>query len=259
MIIDDSTPIDATLHPGMSRGYVPRDYSQYPADMFAPPTDIPLIPRSEWDARIDEQEATQSSLEHVWRRTGEPPLDQNGKGYCWAHSTTSAVMLDRMKANQPRVRLSAFAVACKIKNFRDEGAWCGLSAQFARETGIPSVAAWPEKSMERGNDNAATWADAARHKITLDWVDLTRQPYDQNLTFDQLATCLLQGIPCPVDFNWWSHSVCAVRLVRVEAGSYGIRILNSWTAQWGDGGFATLRGNKATPDGALAVRATTPT
>lgn len=256
MLIDDSTPADVLFPPDMGRGLVPRDYATDPPEMFAPPSEIPLIPRSEWDARIDEQERTQSSLEHVWRRSGERHLDQNGQGFCWSYSTAHAIMLSRMANNQPRARLSAHAVACKIKGFRDEGGWCGLSAKFARETGYPTVDVWPEQSMSRAHDNAATWENAALHKVTEDFVDLTaRHYYYQNLTFDQVASCLLLNLPCPTDWNFWHHSVCAVRLVRVEAGSYAIRILNQWKG-WGDDGFATLRGK--TPDSALCIRVTTP-
>lgn len=261
LIIDDGADPDLLFPKAHARGLVPRDYSQYPAGMFAPPSEMRRIPRSEWDARIDEQERLGSSLEHVRMTAANgsmmPALDQNGQGFCWAYSTGATVMLSRAAANQPHVRLSPHGVACKIKGFRDEGGWCGLSAKFARETGYPSVAAWPEKSMSRANDNPATWADAARHKVTEDWVDLTRSVYDQNLTFDQVATCLLTGVPVAVDFNWWSHSVCAIRLVRVEAGSYGLKILNSWTDSWGDRGTGVLRGSRAVPDGAIATRVTT--
>ncbi len=177
-------------------------------------------------------------------------------GNCWSHSTTSCVMLLRALNNQPYVRLSAYAIACMIKNFRDEGGWCGLSAKFWREKGCPSSQFWPERSVSRNNDNPATWANAALHKISEEWTDLTQQVYDQNLTFDQVATCLLLGIPCALDFNWWSHSVCGMDLVEVEPGSFGIRIWNSWGDNWEDRGMGILRGNKAIPNGAVALRVT---
>lgn len=235
-------------------GYVPRDYATYPPEMFDPPRDLQLIPRSEWSARLKEQERLKARLSDL--RGDMASLDQNGRGYCWSHSTTSAVMLLRAINNQPYIRLSAYAIACKIKNFRDEGGWCGLSAKFWKEQGCPSAQFWPEKSTSRSNDNPTTWANAAKHKITEDWVDLTRDVYDQNLTFDQVATCLLSGIPCAVDFNWWSHSVCALDLVEVESGSFGLRIWNSWGDNWEDRGMGILRGSKAIPDGAVALRVT---
>jgi C1A family cysteine protease len=258
MLIDDDTPEAVTHDPAFTRGLVPRDLATDPPGMFAPPSEIPLIPRSEWDARIAEQEAQESSLEHLWKRSGQAVLDQNGQGYCWAYSTGAAIMAARMAANLPTVRLSPHAVACKIKGFRDEGGWCGLSAKFAREQGYPTTAAWPEKSMSRLHDTAATWANAAKHKVTEDWVDLAAgHYYYQNLTFDQVATCLLLNRPCPVDFNWWGHSVVSLRLVRVEAGSYGLRGPNSWSPAWGDNGWFTLRGSKAIPNSALCVRSVT--
>lgn len=263
-VIDHATPNDLIYAPVIdgqvkAHGLVKRDYSIYPKQMFAPPTDIPLIPRSEWDARIDEQEERQSSLEHI-RLAGMngqmiPSLDQNGQGFCWAYSTTMAVMLLRAMNNQPYIRLSAHAIGCKVKNFRDEGGWCGLSAKFQKEVGCPSVQHWQEKSMSRSNDKPETWANAALHKVTEDWVDLTRDVYDQNLTVDQLATCLLSNIPCAIDYDEWGHSICALRWSRIERGSYGPKIINSWTDQWGDRGMGVIQ-RGWTVDGAVGLRVT---
>jgi hypothetical protein len=264
-IIDDETApklVDLLNPPGFGHGYDPLQKAANPMPMLAPPDQIKLIPRGEWSERIKERKRQKATGRDLKARMNggkkHVSLDQNGQGYCWAYSTGAAVMLTRMAANLPVVRVSPHAVACKIKGFRDEGGWCGLSAKFAREVGYPSVDVWPEKSMSRQNDRPETWADAAKHKIEEDWVDLAAGHfYYQNLTFDQVATCVLLNRACPVDFNWWQHSVCAVGLVRVEPGSYGLRILNSWSENWGEQGFATLRGNKATPNSALCVRTVT--
>jgi hypothetical protein len=258
-VIDDSTSPDVLFDPRQARGLVPRDYTAYPPEMFAPPSELPLIPRSEWDARIEEQERLGSSLEHL-RATmagGQwfASLDQNPQGYCWAYSTTATVMFARAVSNQPFVELQAHGIACKLMDFADRGGWCGLSAKFAREVGIPSKSVWPDANrMSRTNDRPEAWANAAQYRITEDWVDLTRPVWGQNLTFDQVATCLLTNVPVALDFNWWGHSVCGIRLVRVEAGSYGIKILNSWSDAWGDRGMGVLRGPRAIPDGAIATR-----
>lgn len=76
---------DAVNPMGKASGLIPRDYCKYPLAMFAPPSSIVTIPVSEWDARYDEQEATESSLEHLFLRGGKPAfvnLDQNGDGDC---------------------------------------------------------------------------------------------------------------------------------------------------------------------------------
>lgn len=236
-------------------GLVERDYAKYPPEMFDPPSDLKTIPQSEWGDRSKEQEKQQARLSDLCTWTS---LDQNGQGYCWCYSTTLAVMIIRAIMGQPHVRLSAHGLAWKIKNGRDEGGWCGLSGKGHRDLGCPSVVFWPEKSMSGQHDKPETWANAALHKVTEEWVDLTRNVYDQNLTFAQVATCLLSGIPVAVDFNWWSHSVCACDLVEVEPGSFGLRIRNSWTDSWGDRGFGILRGSKSIPNGALAIRVSRP-
>ena len=269
MLIDDSTPADVVYDPRFTRGAVPRDFAAQPADTFAAmPAEMPLIPRSEWSARCREQAERRARLSDV-RNAGDggrpiPSLDQNYGdgvrwGYCWAHSVVHTAMLARAVANQPYVPLSAFSVAATIKKGANQGGWCGLAAQFCRDRGIASQAKWPQKDDRyRVYDRPDVWEDAARHKVTEDWVDLTRNLWEQNLTFDQLATCLLSGVPCAVDFNWWGHSVCALDLVEVEAGSFGIRIWNSWADSWGENGTGVLRGSRAIPDGAVATRCTTP-
>ena len=253
MIIDDDTPIEEHSPDGVVKGYVERDYSKHPREMFAAPTEISLIPEHEWEAIIKQQEEEQSSLEHIWLRSGQQHLDQNGQGFCWAYSVAHTIMMARARDNQSPVRLSAHGVACKIKGFRDEGGWCGLSADFARKNGYPTVEEWKEKSMSRQYDTPETWDKAKKFRITEDYVDLTRDVWGQNLTFNQVITCLLRNIPCALDFNWWGHSVCGVRAVIVERGQVGIRILNSWYG-WGEQGFGTLVGSRSIPNGAVATR-----
>jgi hypothetical protein len=244
-----------------SHGLVPRDYAHYPREMFAPPSEIKVPPKADWPGIIKGKTSQKSWLTNV-RDTADggkpvPSLDQDGVGYCWAHSSTHATMLSRMARNDPYVPLSAFMVAAIIKGGADEGGWCGLSAKFIRETGVCSQALWPQGQRNvRQYDKPEARANAALHKITGDWVDLTRDVYDQNLAFDQVAALLFDDCPCPVDFNWWSHSVCAVEVVEVESGSFGLKILNSWSDSWGERGCGILQGRKSIPDGALGVRLT---
>lgn len=257
---------EAALHPdGVTYGLVPRDYSQDPETLFAPPSDMTLIPESEWDARFDEQERLKSSLEHIYLSgpNGQPRfvcLEQNGHGYCWAYSTGHAIMLDRLRRNLPLVRLNPHATAAIIKRGRDEGGWCGLSAKFGREHGYAvegtGPGQWPLHSRDLRFDTPQLRAEMAKYKIDEDWVDLTRQVYDQNLTRAQIATCGFLNIPGPRDYQWWGHSVCGVRWVRIERGSWGQLILNSWKG-WGRYGLGVLRGDKSLTMGALAIRSTT--
>jgi len=262
-ILETDLPATNLSHPpGATFGMVPRDYSVDPEMMFAQPDQMVLIPESEWDARFDEQEATQSSLEHIYLSgpNGTPKfinLDQGNNGFCWSYSTAHSIMMDRLKQNLPVIRLSGAATAAIIKGGRNEGGWCGLSAKWARENGYAiegtGPGEWPAQSRNLKYDTPQLRAAMSLHKVEEEWTDLTKQVYDQNLTRAQCATCGFNNIPGPRDYNFWSHSVCGIRWVRIERGSWGQLILNSWL-NWGRYGLAVLRGSQAICNGGLAIR-----
>ena len=264
-IIDtDRMATNLSYPPDVKFGLIPRDYTKDPESMFAPPSNMVLIPQSEWDARFDMQEETQSSLEHLYLSGpgGGPAftnLDQDGHGYCWSYSVGHSMMMDRLKRNLPMLRFNPHGPAAIIKNGRDEGGWCGLAAKFGRENGYPEQGTgpgeWPLHSRDLRYDTPALRAEMAKFKIEEEWTDMTRQVYDQNLTMQQVATCGFNNVPGPRDYNWWSHSVCGIRWVRIERGSWGQLILNSWKG-WGRHGLGVIRGSKAVCDGGLAIRLT---
>ena len=244
--------------PGQGMGCIPRDFAQYPQGylLCAKPFDLPLIPESEWQARLDAQVAAKAQLSDIRNRGNNgspiPSRDQDGVGYCWCHSGTSAVLIARAIMNEPYLDLSAFAVGCMIKGFRDEGGFGAEGVEFIASKGIPTSQYWPQQSMSRSNDNPTTWANAALHK-NLEWMDLAESG---PLVKQQLVTCLLLGIPVVTDFNWWSHSVLTIDLVSIAP--FRTRILNSWGDSWSENGTGILEGNKAIPNGALGVRVVSP-
>jgi len=264
-IIDTEAPDNDVLFPkDAAFGLVERNYDEFPEPMFAPPGDMVLIPESEWDARYDEQEEQKSSLEHLYLSgpNGTPVfrnLDQGSEGYCWIYSVGHSIMMDRLRRNIPLVRLNPHSAGAIIKKGRNEGGWCGEGAQFSTDVGMAPEGTgpnqWPAQSRSLKYDTPAMRAEMAKHRIAESWMDLTRRVWDRNMTTAQVATCGFNNIPGPRDYNWWSHSVCGIRWVRISKGNWGQLILNSWL-RFGRHGLAVLEGRKAICNGGLGIRLT---
>lgn len=276
MLRSDDYVIDETNESrleGGIKGLIPRNYSANPVGSYegsvtfdALNDEMPLIPWEDMPDMIANKIANKSQLSDI-RDTAYgnpfPSLDQNGEGYCWMYSGTAAVMLLRAKANMPHVRLSAHAGAWVIKNGRNQGGWGAQGLDRLRSHGQPSVEFWPEKSMNGRQYNvAATWENALLHRVTEGFIDLDAAQYDRKLSFQQVLTCLLRNIPVIADFNHWGHSVCLMDAVDFapnksnrDESRYAVRLINSWTDNWGTRGTGVLTGRKAIPDGATAPRA----
>lgn len=260
-IIHDSTSNDVLFPKGFGRGYEPDSVPKpigTPRPLFGDaPDQLKELDDSALLAMTREAWETKSTLWHIRQYAANgsqmPTLDQNGQGYCWAYSVTRCVMYQRALMNQPYKRLSAHAVGCMVKNFQDEGGWCGLSLNFIRERGVPSIEYWPEKSMSRSNDKPEVWENAKGNVITEGWFDENKQPYDMNMTMRQLRTCLALRIPCAADFGHWGHSVNLHTLKEIDGELWPMGD-NSWTDGWGDNGCFVLQGRKAIPDGCVAIR-----
>jgi hypothetical protein len=277
-----------------ARGLVPRNWDTHPAGCYkAAPykkVDFPLIPKSEYEARIKDMESEGSRLSDI-RMKGMygqmiPSRDQNGRGYCWFHSGTGALIYVRARDHQPYADLSAYSGACVIKNFRDEGGWGAQGVDFLTEKGCCISEDWPQRGTDRKYDTKQAWERALKYRLAEGWYDLESAQYDRNLTYDQVITLVLSRICVVVDFNWWSHSVLAIdattaanafKSAREESGKrmakrkfdkvwdvdnpvtggINLRIQNSWGDSWSDRGMGVLTGNKAVPDGAVAPRTAT--
>jgi hypothetical protein len=257
MVVIDDDNFEQFIDParvGRSMGCIPRNYATRPVGYFAAAPGFPLkvIPRDEWKSRIADQDPA-GRLSAIRRRGmyGQqiPSRDQNGRGYCWAHSTCSSALIMRALMGLPYADLSAYMVACIIKNYRDQGGYGAESVKFIAENGIATSNTWPQQAVDRRLDTPAMRAEAKNNQIQR-WIDFEPR------NVDQFVTCLLLGIPVVSDFNWWSHSVCTLDLIDVDPadirGSLRTRIWNSWGDQWSDDGEGEVKGRKALPDGMIA-------
>jgi hypothetical protein len=257
LILGDDSYLPANWFDGShGRGLVPRDFAAHPVGSFAPPAEIPLIPRAEWGERIRAMEQSKSRLSDL-RLTANggqkiPSLDQGSWGYCWAHGPVAAATVLRAMQNQPYVPLSSFGVAYTIKQGRNEGAWGALALDFLRDRGIPREADWPRFDRRLRPATDPIWQTAKNYRVTGGWMELTPPVWDRDMTIDQVMTCLLNRVPVCADFHWWGHHVVLLDPVEVSPGRFGVRLWNSWGDAWENDGMAVLTDAKMIPDNAVA-------
>lgn len=239
-------------------GAIDRDFDIDPVAVGDSPDSIELIDPSNWDAAWEEQEAEQSSLEHILTRSGNPAfdvLDQNGFPDCWTHSTAIGMMMERLKANVMPLRFNGVAVATILK--QTNGGWSGLSLKFAREHGFPvvgtGVGQWPYQSR-KGKDTPELRASMKKHRVVEEIYDLGRREWDQVLSQKQLATLSFSVMAMMGDWMPYGHAMAIVRIVKTEAGRWLPLVFNSWKG-WGWNGLGVV---PIWPNNAVAIRATTP-
>lgn len=231
------------------RGRVPRNWQDEPycSHPHAKPIDFPLIPESEWAARIEEMERTKTRLSDICDQAGLKSLDQNGTNYCWCNAVITALTIIRARDNMPFVDLSPASVAAQVKGYRNAGGWGGEALEFIVQNGVATQKDWPPNAISRQYLTDAMKKDALTRRVT-EWYDLEER------NFQQLMTLLLLRIPVAIGLNWWSHEVCAVDPVVISAGQFGVRFRNSWGDSYGDHGFNILTRSRSTPDDACAPR-----
>lgn len=283
-VFDDLTPSGVTHDVRYTRGCVPRDTTVDPPAMRA--AEVPTFQLDEIRARLKDQKATKG-LNSDLRLTANdgkpiPSLDQGQVGYCWAHSTTHAVMGTRARASQPYIPLSAYSIAATIKQGRDEGGWCGLSLKRAIEVGITPQSLWAQgdRNYQRHN-TPAELLETSKFKVDENSYDVSLPVYGQTLQLLAIHSLLVTGRFVAGDFNWWGHSVCLLdtvdgvqafndSLLRMDTGKlltaqefderwntqvtggFGLNIWNSWADTWGNLGMGVLSGSRAIPDNACA-------
>ena len=146
------------------KGLIVRSFRDHPVGKYCAAFPFAPMANSEIDDRINLMEAEKATLLDV--RGSIPSTDQGSQGYCWAHSTVSAMLLLRAKQGLPYVELSAYGIAAPIKKFRNEGGWCQESMDWITTKGCPSSATWPIQSMSRDNVTTAMREESLLYRVT---------------------------------------------------------------------------------------------
>jgi len=199
-----------------------------------------VIPRSEWQARIQEQEETESRTSDICRLYSIPPKNQGRLNYCWIYAPVHAMEIMRVRAGYPYKPLAAAQVGASIKQGRNVGGWGMEGVRWIGENGIvPESVYGSSPEIKAGYQSPAMQAAARQHKCT-EWVECRPK------SLDQLVSMLLRGYAGAIGLDWWHHEVMAAEPVWLD-GEVAIRIRNQWEG-WGANGFGILRGSKMIPN-----------
>jgi len=198
--------------------------------------EMPIIPRADW---------VECSLRHkVWQI-----VNQASQNSCAAASTRGAVELLREINGQSRVELSHGSLYGQANGGRDQGANVMAILEAMMDVGIAPTSIIDQYDWT-DRDYPSKWKDhASMYKILEAW---------DCPTFDAMISAVQRGMPVVFGVNWAGGGGHAIACIGYKEGK--AEILNSWGADWGDGGFGYLTESQCkaiTSYGAFAIRAAT--
>jgi len=177
-------------------------------------------------------------------------LDQDGTGACNAFASIQAMHTVRAIEGLPYVRLSPGNLYGRINGGRDSGSLLSDAIAELESRGVCEASIVPELDW-RPSHWPKNWADSARRFRILEAWDCP--------SFDHIASAIQSGFPVnlgifvgnnfnPRDDGWLpeyrggggGHAMCGVGVVSRSAGEWGIKVANSWGAQWGKSGFGII-------------------
>ena len=237
-----------------SLGLVPRDFEKEP--MYAAANEYPdsmLLDEKELKEAFEQQKADRATLWDLRNRANGllDSLDQNGKGLCWAFSTTKAIMYARAMSGFIGPKLSGWWIAGRIMSWRDQGGWGEASMKYAAQFGIVTDAQCPayNKKYDTPENNKL----ALEHLVS-EWWETSE---DKDKRTHQMLSAMALGIGGGVfDSNQMGHSMSSCYCPRfVSLHDMDIVCDNSW----GHGDATTkgtylMKGSKARPDGYVICR-----
>ena len=229
-----------------------RPYGSAPGAVGLQQAGVDIIPRSEWPGRIAALKAANAGLMAL--TYGKVRCsDQDGLGYCWAHSVKNGAEMLFYQQGFPYAQLSAVSIGGPITGYRNQGGWPADALAFMVKKGAVTTALWPENDLRSSYYyRSDVQAEYPKYRVEATIADLGAS----GRMFDECASCVLLGAPVAVSYNWWGHAVVMVGLELKNGVYYGV-FRNSWGSSYGDDGFFLMRegsgSNRATPDDAQAL------
>ena len=217
---------------------------------------MPLISRSDLSAAIKQKNEQQSWIDD-WQDF--PPMDQDGLPICWTQGDCAGAATLSVMAGLSYEELSGSSIAVPISG-GNSGGWEGDTLDYMVRYGAAAVNVWPNVATNRRYLTDPAVAESRKKHMTLEALTLNYR--DRSQRFLAVATALINNMPVPFAYNWMSHVMYFVRVVEIEAGSFGLMVRNSW-GNWGAknrfgyAGYNVYREGKGTPDSAHCLRQVT--
>jgi len=247
-IINDDGMANTAEPPGCKRGLdlSARGPGEYEYGAAADPFPAEwLVPRHEWQARIQEMEERKSRLSDICTLANLPYQDQNGLNYCWIASPAYALRVMRCLQNQPDIALSHASGGAQIKNFRNVGGWGKEALEWIASKGLNADSDWPANSLNKKYLTAENKAKALLNRV-VEWNELAPR------NIDQAVSVLFRRMPLPAGFNWWSHEVTLIDPVWLD-GDIAFRFRNQWQG-YGVNGYGIIQGSRMRFDDGVTPR-----
>lgn len=244
IIINDETTEEMYMPqaPDQGRGLAldMRGFGDYVYGSFAAPFPQELlIPRSEWQARIQEMEEQKSRISDLINLKKLPHKDQGSTNYCWINAPVHCVEINRLQQNQKVVTLSPASAGAPIKNFSNVGGWGLEAVKWLAKNGCCPVDQWPANAIERKYYTEANRQLALKYRVD-EWIECRPR------NVEQMISLLLRRFPGAGGYNWWRHEITNCDPIWLD-GEVAVRIRNSWRG-WGQFGFGVLQGSKMLAD-----------
>ena len=235
---------------GLSTGYaLERRRTLFGAMENAPAFGLPTIPKSEWQARIEEGEALGSFISQRMIKAKIPCKDQQQTNFCWIFSTVSAYECRRMLQGETYINFSPASCGSLITNGRNIGGWCEQAINGIHKYGLAPSDMYSSTETRKRHSS-----DLLRKMKTFDVPDFCELA-PRNL--NDLITAGLSYVPLAVGLNWWGHAILFCEPVWLD-GTVAYRFRNSWGSSYGSNGFSILQGSKMLPDDAIGVLSVSP-
>lgn len=203
-----------------------------------------LVPQSEWQARIQEQEERKSRLSDLILMEKLPPKDQGQTSQCWINAGCHCIEINRMQQNQETVILSPSSVGGPLKNWSDPGGYGKEGLDGISLMGLCPVDLWPANAIQSKYNTAANRTKALLYRNISGW------NFPDCLQTEMVSASLI-GFALAGGYNNISHEITMIEPVWLD-GALAWRIRNSWGRGYGYEGFAIFTDQELQPDDCCA-------